>query len=305
MLAAWFGRDAAVARLLALGADVGLGDRGRSALHLACGGGDHSSVLALLLDAGASANAPTNGEFTPLMMAATFNSTRCVALLIDRGGAALDLNAKSILGCTALYAPAVVGHADIVQLLLQGGADPTIPDKRGDTALNAARRKNHQCCVLHLEAALIEPQRSRLLFKARALLDAAHATNKARTIAQTKGHPAVVQEQAAMAAAPVYLKQRVEQAQELPESPSNTIMTRTRSWRPASSTRWGWRAGAAWCSRGRSRQWGCCRRCWRSYWSCWYQNGTRHGRGNCWGRGTSFWEGKRRRKAGGGIDGVD
>ena len=75
-----------------------------------------------------------------------------------------------------------------------------------------ARRNNRQACIALLEAALVEPQRPRSLFKARALLDAAHDTHKARTGAQAKGHPAALQQQAAMAAAPIYLKQRVAQA---------------------------------------------------------------------------------------------
>ena len=54
------------------------------------------------------------------------------------------------------------------------------------------------------------------MFKARALLDAAHASNKARTDAQTKGHSAAVQQQEAIAAAPINLHQRVAQVQELP-----------------------------------------------------------------------------------------
>ena len=141
---------------------------------------------------------------------------RCVVMLIDRGGDALDLSAKDDGGRTALFKAAFHGHTDIAQLLVQAGADPTIPNNSGETALDAAGHCNDQLCIPLLEAALIEPQRSRLLFKARALLEAAHATHKARTDAQTKGHPAPLQQQAAIAAAPIYLKQRVAQAQELP-----------------------------------------------------------------------------------------
>ena len=66
MLAALKGHDAAVARLLALGADVGLEDRVRlCAVHWVCVGGDHSSVLALLLDAGASLDARSTSGTTP------------------------------------------------------------------------------------------------------------------------------------------------------------------------------------------------------------------------------------------------
>ena len=141
-----------------------------------------------------------------------------MALLINHGGDALDVNVKGTNGCTALLRAADYGHADIVRLLLQAGADPTIRHDEGEIPLGAARCNKHQPCIPLLEAALIEPQRTRALFKARALLDAAHATNKARTGAQAKGHPAAVQQQEAIAAAPVYLKQQVAQAQELPRA---------------------------------------------------------------------------------------
>lgn len=100
-----------------------------------------------------------------------------------------------------------------MSILLHTGAGPTIQDHVGQIALEWCA---HQECVATLEVALVEPQRSRALFKARTLFDAMHATNKARTGARTKGHPAAVQQQKAIAAAPGYLKQRVVQAQELP-----------------------------------------------------------------------------------------
>jgi hypothetical protein len=174
-------------------------------------------VLALLLDAGAPINARPIGGFTALMTAVGLNHLGCVVLLIDRGGEALDLDAKEDDGGRpALHLAAEHDYSDIVQLLLQAGADPTIFGIDGLTALDVARSYNHHACIPLLEAALAEPQRSRLLFKTRALLDAAHATHKARSDAQAKGHPAAVQQQEAMAAAPVYLKQRVAQAQALP-----------------------------------------------------------------------------------------
>ena len=97
-------------------------------------------------------------------------------------------------------------------MLLLAGADRTIRDNDGRTPLDAVSRAFH--ATLHAD--LVEPHRSRALFKARALLDAAYATRKARTDARAKGHPAAVQQQEAIAAAPVYLKQRLAQAQGLP-----------------------------------------------------------------------------------------
>lgn len=50
----------------------------------------------------------------------------------------------------------------------------------------------------------------------RTLTDAAHAIHKARTDACAKGLAPVTAERAAVAAAPAYLKRRVQQGQELP-----------------------------------------------------------------------------------------
>ena len=64
-------------------------------MHWACTGDDDtcSSALALLLDAGASINARTSfGSTTPLLCAHE-ECRRFVAVLIDRGGDALDLDA--------------------------------------------------------------------------------------------------------------------------------------------------------------------------------------------------------------------
>lgn len=97
MLAAFRGHDTVVARLLALKADVGLQSLaygGHFATHWACCG-KHASALALLLDAGASFNARTDWSWTPLMKAVSFGATDCVALLIARGGDALDMDTTS------------------------------------------------------------------------------------------------------------------------------------------------------------------------------------------------------------------
>jgi hypothetical protein len=138
----------------------------------------------------------------------------------------------------------------MVQLLLEAGGDPTIRDIiHHETPLDAARRfdesdcdwieeeeedeetlehhrqkvketmeQNRQCIAL-LEAATAEPERPRALFKARALLDAARPIEKARKDAREKEGRrtrAAVNSEAAAAAAPAYLEERVEKGQELP-----------------------------------------------------------------------------------------
>lgn len=70
--------------------------------HWSCYDGDHSSVLALLVDAGASVGPSAIDGRTSLILAACYGRRRCVALIIARGGDALDLNARQTDGSTAL-----------------------------------------------------------------------------------------------------------------------------------------------------------------------------------------------------------
>ena len=257
-------------------------DDGNSAAHYACYF-NQPSTLALLLDAGASMTARGNHGRTPLMAAAVHGATDSMTLLLDKGVHGLGLDAKQDGDRTALHLATYHGYHQVVSLLLHAGADPTIYDDVGQTALDDAQARGHQECAALLEAALVEPQRSRLLFKARALLDAAHATHKARTDAQTKGHSAAVQEQEAMAAAPVYLKQRVAQAQVLPrvsiqhdDNSDEELKKLAACLKYALGLEGG--GGVCWSGR-RSRRWGCCRRCLWSCWSCWCRSGTRRRRG--------------------------
>jgi hypothetical protein len=216
MLAAWKGHDKVVARLLALGADMGLqSEHGDLAVHLACKL-DQPSTLSLLLDAGASLNARSAAGRTPLIYAVYEGATECVKLLLARGGGALKLNARDSEWYTALHWATLNRHHAVVHMLLQAGADPTIPDDGGETPLCLARREEYQRCIALLDPAVCDAQRARTLFKARALLDAAHAIPSAFKNAREKNLPMLAQQQAVLAAAPAYLKGRVAWAQELP-----------------------------------------------------------------------------------------
>jgi uncharacterized protein len=218
MLAAWKGRDAVVARLLGLGADVGLRDfyNGYLATHWACEG-DRASSLALLLDAGACYNERGLGpSWTPLMKAADVGATECAQVLLARGGDAIHMDVVDRWGMTALHTAADQDHNDIVQLLLQAGANPTVRDMSRRTPLDIAQARGHEPCIALLRHAMAEPPRHRALLKARALLDAAFAIPKARKDAADKGEPPSMQEEKALAAAPAYLKGRVAEGRQLP-----------------------------------------------------------------------------------------
>ena len=230
MLAAHRGQDAVVARLLALGADVGLQSvRGSSATHWACSGKQSSSLgllldagasmdsrdefgrtpllvaaahgltdsvalllerfgarvkeqlrmvnnhedtaahlacwfnrpstLATLLDAGASTTARNNLGRTPLMMAAAYGATDCVALLLEKCACALplDLDVQDSGGLTALQWAANQEHPQIISLLLHAGADPTIKTRWREMPFGKAQARGQQECVALLETALAEP----------------------------------------------------------------------------------------------------------------------------------------------------
>ena len=75
---------------------------------------------------------------TALHIAAQHGHEKAVGALIDGGAAVNSVN--TVTGRTPLHVSCVAGHGPTVALLLQVGADVTLADKRGRTALEAARR---------------------------------------------------------------------------------------------------------------------------------------------------------------------
>lgn len=134
---------------------------------------DHEA-MALLLEHGAEVDLPNVFQITPLMAAAGMSGTvragggrgapgpdaeanaiRSIALLLDAGA---DINRQVVdshtntamqdsyipgadnEGKTALHAAAENGWSSVVSYLLERGADPTIEDAYGNTALDLATR---------------------------------------------------------------------------------------------------------------------------------------------------------------------
>jgi ankyrin repeat protein len=75
------------------------------------------------------------GSWTPLMYAARQGARAAVAALAE---AKADLDAADPDGATALALAAINGHADVVALLLEKGANPNLADRTGMTPLYAA-----------------------------------------------------------------------------------------------------------------------------------------------------------------------
>jgi ankyrin repeat protein len=114
---------------------------------------------------------------SPLHHAASSNRLQIVQLLLDRGA---DVNAKDHNGRTPLHVASLEGEMQVVHALLDRGADINIQTKNGSTPLHDA------VCVLHVEYA-------------RALLDRGadfhRVDNKGRTplhFAASSGHLDVV-----------------------------------------------------------------------------------------------------------------
>jgi ankyrin repeat protein len=95
---------------------------------------------------------PDVGGGTALLLASYKGHEGCVRLLLE--AEAIEVNAKNNSDMTALHFAAIFGHPAIAKRLLEGGADPTLRDNTGDTALDDARKKGKSEVV----ALLSEPR---------------------------------------------------------------------------------------------------------------------------------------------------
>ncbi len=141
LLEAVRGRDhAAVAKLLAQGADVNARQPdGATALHWAVHNDDLATVQRLLA-AGADARAANDYGATPVWLAATNGNAAVVAALLDAGA---DPNAALESGETVLMAAARTGTPAAIAALLDAGADiEAAQTSRGQTALMWAVAEN-------------------------------------------------------------------------------------------------------------------------------------------------------------------
>ena len=74
---------------------------------------------------------------TPLMVAAIYGHTAMISLLLDRGGAKLDLTHEKY-GTTALHWACQYGHKEVVITLIRKGCNYELPAKDGHTPLSVA-----------------------------------------------------------------------------------------------------------------------------------------------------------------------
>ena len=143
-----------------------------------------------------------------------------------------EINMRQQPEFSAVSVAASNGHSSTVQLLLDAGADPTIPANahsfhcRAISPLSRAISGRHDGTATLLRRAIAEPERTRALYKARSFIDAALAVDKVRTDARAKGQSPVVQLQKA-GIVPGYLKGRVEQQQPMPQAKMRFRVSKT------------------------------------------------------------------------------
>jgi ankyrin repeat protein len=140
MLASHEGHIELAQRLVDSGAAINESDAsGCTALWAAsCNG--RAPVVGLLLGRGADPAVADEEGWTPLLCAVTggyLDVTRC---LLDDPRADRFIDHRSKNGETALWLASSMGCADVVNMLLEAGADPTVAADDGTTALMIAMR---------------------------------------------------------------------------------------------------------------------------------------------------------------------
>lgn len=131
-----FGNLDAVEAYLSSGQDVGVTDQlGMTALHWSVYHGKLEISL-LLIAHGADVQATDASGETPMHYAAARRTTQMVELLLEHGA---TVNAVDTMGQSPLHSAAIWnGDRATSELLIAKGADATIVDKDGNTALSLA-----------------------------------------------------------------------------------------------------------------------------------------------------------------------
>ncbi|MCD0459592.1 ankyrin repeat domain-containing protein [Roseiconus lacunae] len=121
------------------GMDVNESDpQGRTPLAMAAYNG-HEKVCRYLIDAGAEVNVLDREGRGPLYHASSLEAPKTVSLLLDAGA---EINSvDKVEQFTALMVAAAEGNLEVAKVLLRKGADPTMKDIDGDTALDFAQEK--------------------------------------------------------------------------------------------------------------------------------------------------------------------
>jgi len=136
MTSCYYGNLNATLTLIGKGAEVSQSVNGVTAILLSAQIGNVDSITALLLN-GANPNQPDEGTapnwvygYKPIIIAAQNGSIDSVTKLLENGA---EINSQNAEGCTALYTVCWTGNLQMVQHLIERGADKTIANNYGMT----------------------------------------------------------------------------------------------------------------------------------------------------------------------------
>jgi hypothetical protein len=111
----------------------------------------NNEIVSALLEAGADANKGIDNGEPPIFIAALLGQIETINLLIEKGA---DVNvAAAESGLTALHGAAIGKRSEAIKRLLEAGADATLRDKTGKTALDIAERNKDTASIELLRAA--------------------------------------------------------------------------------------------------------------------------------------------------------
>ncbi|PIK54974.1 putative fibronectin type 3 and ankyrin repeat domains 1 protein [Apostichopus japonicus] len=153
MLASFAGHLEVVQLLRANGARYDHQDKGGStSLHWAVDAGHLKLVKWMIRDGAAIDVVDFSSKWTPLMRCCAMSGHVEVARELFFAGAEVEKKDKD--GKTALMIAALNGHRDLVQLLVERGADPFMSTEFGMSALDMARSFDKKKVVQYLEGVM-------------------------------------------------------------------------------------------------------------------------------------------------------
>jgi ankyrin repeat protein len=125
---------------------------GFTALHLAAFFSRDAAIARALVAAGAAVDAPADNDMrvTPLNSAAAADAREVAAVLLEAGA---DADAAQAGGYTALHSAAANGDAALVDLLIGHGAQPGRAADDGRTPADLADERGHPEIAARLHAA--------------------------------------------------------------------------------------------------------------------------------------------------------
>ena len=141
------------AALLQAGADPNAKDDLQDSAFLYAGAEGLDEILAMTLDHGADVRSTNRFGGTALIPASEHAHVETVRALIAAG---VPIDHVNNLGWTALHEAIVLGNGDqdhvtVVRLLLEAGADATIPDRNGTLPRQLAADAGHTAIVAELD----------------------------------------------------------------------------------------------------------------------------------------------------------